>query len=108
MSRELPCIESDRLVLRLLTEADLEATLEYWRVNQDHLMPYGPKWQDDFLSGTFWKAQIERHIKEYCDDISVRMFLFEKGSSAVVGNVSYAGILRSAAQFCYMGYGLAA
>lgn len=94
--------------MRLLGQDDIEATLEYWRVNQEHLMPYGPKWQDDFLTEAFWKAQIDRHLKEYRDDISARMFLFEKGSARVVGNVSYAGILRSAAQFCYLGYGLAA
>jgi ribosomal-protein-alanine N-acetyltransferase len=108
MSRELPYIESDRLILRLVGEADLEATLEYWRSNQEHLMAFIPISPDEFLTETFWKAQIERHIQEYQDDKSVRMFLFEKGNSAVVGNVSFACILRSSAQHCYLGYTLAA
>lgn len=107
MTRELPFIESDRLILRLLTDADLEAVLVYFRDNQKHVAPYGPKWPDNFLTESFWKAQIERHIREYEDDVSARMFLFEKGRAEIVGNVSFAGILRSAAQFCYLGYNLA-
>ena len=107
MPRELPFIESNRLILRLLAEADLEAALAFWRVNYKHLAPYAPTWPNDFLTETFWKAQIERNLREYQEDISVRMFLFEKGKNSVVGNVSFSGILRSAAQFCYLGYGLA-
>jgi [ribosomal protein S5]-alanine N-acetyltransferase len=108
MSRELPFIESNRLILRLLENADLEAVLEYFAMNRDHLQRSGPKWPADYFTDAFWKVQIERHIKEYHDDVSARMYLFEKGSTAVAGHVSFAGILRSAAQFCYLGYGLAA
>jgi [ribosomal protein S5]-alanine N-acetyltransferase len=107
MLRELPYIESDRLILRLLVDTDHEAALEFWRSNQVHLKPCSPKWPDDYLTEKFWKAQIERHIREYHEDISVRMYLFEKDLPEVAGFVSFGGILRSAAQFCYLGYGLA-
>lgn len=109
--RTFPQIESERLVLRLLEQSDLEQVICFWKENQDHLMPYGPKWPADFLSSEFWSRQIERNQQEFQSDISVRLFIFEKSSAAVsdeiVGNASLGGILRGAAQFCYLGYGLA-
>jgi len=107
MFRALPFIESERLTLRLLSQEDLEAVLSYWRDNQEHLAPYGPAWPDSYLTEEFWIEQIKKHLVEYSDDVSARMFLFERGGTEIVGNVSFAGILRSAAQFCYLGYNLA-
>lgn len=128
-NKALPVIESKRLVLRLLCQSDLDFVIEYYRANKEHLGPSGPSFPDNFLTEEFWKKQINKNLDEFASDQSVRMFLFEKtdvadGSasqlqelpqssllpahlSPPVGHVSFAGILRSAAQFCYLGYGLA-
>ncbi len=106
MSLAYPHIESERLKLRLLEAEDLESAIDYWRRNQEHLMQSGPTWPDDFLTPSFWEKQIERNKKEFEGDISARMYLFEKTGSLIAGHVSLAGILRGAAQFCYLGYGL--
>jgi ribosomal-protein-alanine N-acetyltransferase len=119
---ECPIIESERLVLRLLEAEDCASAIAYHRNNQDHLMPFGPKWPPDFFNEEFWTKQVETNKKEYREDKSARFFLFEKrgGRTAetvsdnareynneVIGTVSFGGILRGAAQFCYLGYGLA-
>lgn len=72
-------------------------------------MPFGPKWPPDFFNDEFWIKQVEINKQEYRADKSARFFLFEKASPAaeVIGTVSFGGILRGAAQFSYLGYGLA-
>lgn len=108
MNSSLPSIESNRLILRLLNVGDLACVLDYHRRNQEHLMPYGPVWPENFLTEEFWSKQIERNLDEFNSDRSLRLFLFDKADRvSIIGNVSFGGILRSAAQFCYLGYGLA-
>ncbi len=107
MTLKHPLIESDRLRLRLLTPNDLEHVLVYWQQNEKHLAPYGPKMPADFLTPEFWRTQIQRNIQEFEQDVSARMFLFEKTNPVPVGHISFGAILRNAAQFCYLGYGLA-
>lgn len=102
-----PQIESERLILRLAVQDDLLSVIEYWRNNKDHLAPFGPKWPEDFFTESFWKTQIDQLQNEFAREVSVRMFLFERATNAAVGHLSFAGIMRSAAQFCYLGYGLA-
>lgn len=104
---KLPYIESERLILRLLNVGEHSQAAEYWRVNKDHLAPFGPKLADDYYTDEFWLKQVERNLKEFEADFSARMFLFERGAPVPVGHVSLAAILRGAAQFCYLGYGLA-
>lgn len=107
---ECPIIESERLLLRLLELEDCASAIAYHKNNKEHLIPFGPKWPPDFFNEEFWKRQVEINKKEYREDKSARFFLFEKGSAErpeVIGTVSFGGILRGAAQFCYLGYGLA-
>ncbi|MBX9689208.1 MAG: GNAT family N-acetyltransferase [Candidatus Obscuribacterales bacterium] len=109
MPEKLPLIESERLLLRLLEPEDMKAAMTFWQENLEDLAPYGPKMPDNFLTEEFWKAQISRNKKEFLADVSARMFLFEKSAAdkVICGYVSLAAILRAAAQFCYLGYGLA-
>lgn len=103
-----PLIESERLLLRLLEAEDLSSVISYHADNQEHLMPYGPKWPENFLTEEFWRKQIEINQQEYREDKSARMFLFAKAVPLkAIGHVSFGAILRGAAQFCYLGYGLA-
>jgi [ribosomal protein S5]-alanine N-acetyltransferase len=104
---ERPIIESERLILRLLEPEDCSSAIAYHRNNKEHLMPFGPKWPPDFFNEEFWTKQVEINKQEYRADKSARFFLFEKSSPDVIGTVSFGGILRGAAQFSYLGYGLA-
>lgn len=108
---ERPVIESARLALRLLEVDDCASAIAYHRNNKEHLMPFGPKWPTNFFDEEFWIKQVEINKKEYREDKSARFFLFEKNGSElakeVIGTVSFGGILRGAAQFAYLGYGLA-
>lgn len=114
---EFPIIETPRLSLRLLEAGEEKIGISYYKNNLEHLKATGPVFPEDFFSEPFWTKQIEKNRHEFKHDQSLRMFLFEKGGAdssrdhgnfrQAAGHVSFAGILRGAAQFCYLGYGLA-
>lgn len=104
----LPNIETERLVIRLASRRDRDTVLNYYKNNKAHLAPYSPSFPSDFFTPQYWERQIERNIEEFYSDQSARMFIFEKTKPAVaIGNVSLGNIVRNAAQFSYLGYGLA-
>lgn len=104
----LPNIETERLIVRLASRKDRDAVLDYYSRNKEHLAPFGPTLPDDFYTPQYWDRQIEHNIDEFYSDQSVRMFVFEKAKPGVViGSVSLGNIVRNAAQFCYVGYGIA-
>ena len=103
----LPSITTERLIVRMASRKDRDAVLDYYKRNREHLTPYSPVWPDNFFTNSYWERQIERNTNEFYSDQSVRMFLFEhEKPNAVIGNVSLSNIVRSAAQFCFLGYGL--
>lgn len=103
----LPNIVTERLVVRLASRKDRNSVLEYYRSNQEHLAPFSPTWPADFFTTQYWERQIDRNIDEFYGDESSRMFIFDQESpTRVIGNVSLGNIVRNAAQFCYLGYGL--
>jgi ribosomal-protein-alanine N-acetyltransferase len=104
----LPSITTERLIVRMANRKDRDACLDYYRRNREHLTPYSPTWPDNFFTASYWERQIERNINEFYSDQSVRMFMFEQDKpNVVIGNVSLSNIVRNAAQFCFLGYGLA-
>ncbi len=103
----LPNIVTERLVVRLAGRKDRDAVLDYYRRNHEHLAPFSPLWPADFFSTQYWDFQIERNMNEFLADESVRLFVFEQADpSFVIGNISLGNIVRNAAQFCHLGYGL--
>ncbi len=104
----LPLISTPRLILRLLSSPDAAGAIAYFKENKEHLGQFSPLWPLDFFTEAYWKKQIDKNIQEFQCDQSARFFLFEKDrGNRIIGNVSFNGILRSAAQFCYLGYGIA-
>ena len=101
-----PRLETERTVIRLASRHDRDAVLGYYKQNRDRLTPYTPAWPEDFFSKTFWDRQIARNEEEYYSDLSARCFVFTRNEEEVIGNVSLGGIMRNAAQFCYLGYGI--
>jgi [ribosomal protein S5]-alanine N-acetyltransferase len=104
----LPTLTTERLIVRLAEPADRDALIAYYQNNNGHLAPFSPLWPEDFFTKGFWERQINQNVEEFLTDVSARMFVFEKAEPGpVIGNVSLGGILRSAAQFGYLGYGIA-
>jgi ribosomal-protein-alanine N-acetyltransferase len=104
----VPRILTERTIVRLAERKDREKILEYYSENRDRLSASSVAWPDNFFTKQFWDKQIDRNLEEFYADLSARMFVFEKssGQNQCIGNISLSGILRHAAQFCYLGYGV--
>lgn len=106
---ELPFIYSKRLFLRLATPEDVPEILRYFRDNQTHLALWQPLWSANFLTVEFWQAQVEINHEEFQAGQSLKLFVFKKlQPQVIIGNINFHAFLRGAAQFCYLGYSLAA
>jgi ribosomal-protein-alanine N-acetyltransferase len=105
--RPKPEIVTDRLVLRLPEPADVPAIVRYFTDNREHLAASRPRMPDAFYTAGFWTAQIPAARGEYEQDVSVRLFVFERAKPGrLVGNVNFTNFVRGPAQYCTVGYGL--
>lgn len=103
----LPILKTDRLIVRLAERKDRDTVLAYYRENRQHLQPFNPTWPSDFLTKPFWDRQVDLNVDEFYADMSARMFVFLKTEPHIaIGNVGLSGIMRNAAQFCFLGYGI--
>jgi len=102
-------LQTERLVLKMCTPAEASWVVAYFETNRFHLEEFSPVWPDDYLTDGYWKKQLTQNIAEYSNDESLRLFMFEKHApDTVIGTINFTSILRRAAQFCFLGYGLAA
>lgn len=63
-SRGLPVIETDRLVLRLADDDDVESMVRFRIENADHLAPWEPKRSPDYFTQVAWKARLRQNVEE--------------------------------------------
>ncbi|MBD2776019.1 GNAT family N-acetyltransferase [Iningainema tapete] len=108
MKCDLPLIESDRLFLRLATQEDIPLILKYYTENQTYLTPFYPLWAENFFTQEYWQNQVEIDLYEFTNDLSLKLFIFTKTNpSQIIGSINFRNFVRSAAQFCNLGYSLA-
>jgi ribosomal-protein-alanine N-acetyltransferase len=101
--------ETARLRARLPGHRDVAAVLAYYRDNLEHLRPWSPRWPPDLLTPQFWRDQVVRRQAESAAGIAYATFLFQREDDRrVIGNLSLTQIVRGAAEYCALGYGLAA
>ena len=96
--------------------AEAQAIASYFASNADHLAPSSSKWPAEFLQPDYWERQTVLAKEEFDQGVSMKTFIYEKepeslghgtGGEGIIGSINISGIMRRAAQFCYLGYGLA-
>lgn len=103
-----PVLTTERLVLRLASERDAEAIVDYYRSNREFLAPFEPLRPSGFYTNRFWELQARRSHEDFRAGVAVRLFILRREEpGTITGYVSLTGITRGPAQFCYMGYNLA-
>lgn len=110
-----PVIQTERLIVRMAAPDEAQAIVDYYKENADHLAPSSSKWPPGFFEREHWEKQAILNRQEFEQDLSMRTFIYEKNSlrpatgddcHAIIGSINISGIMRRAAQFCYLGYGL--
>lgn len=102
-----PVLNTERLTLRMLEPHEAALPAAYHSKNKEYLRPYYPYYPEGFFTEEFWKEQLKRNLEEFRADQSVRFFIFESTEpERVAGTANFSGIVRRAAQYCVLGYGL--
>lgn len=107
--RELPVLTTARLTLRLPEAEDAEAIARYFDENRDHLASTRPRMDAEFFTPDFWRSQAHACRSEFRTDRSLRLFFWERETPGrVIANANFTQFVRGAAQYCVLGYGIAA
>lgn len=100
-----PRLETERLVLRLADEGDVDEIVRYFQENREFLRPFDPLRPASFFEATFWAAQVKQNLIDHRLDRALRLFLFLDGSE-IVGTANFTQIVRGVSHSCTLGYGL--
>ncbi|HEY9622535.1 MAG TPA: ribosomal protein S5-alanine N-acetyltransferase [Crinalium sp.] len=103
-----PIIQTNRLILRLATQDDVDQIILYYYENQAFLAPFEPKRMPDFYTAAFWRRQVEYNLREFNHDQSLRLFLFKQADpNKIIGSANFSSFIRGVFHSCFLGYSLA-
>jgi ribosomal-protein-alanine N-acetyltransferase len=103
----VPRLETERLVVRLAQEADVDAVVRYWTRNREFLRPFEPARPDDFFEPSFWMTQLRQNVADCHAHRAARFFLFPKEAGGeVIGTANFTRMERGISHSCSLGYGL--
>lgn len=98
--------ETDRLILRTLDIEDSELLLNFLQRNKEFLQEWEPLRDNEYYSNESMKSIIERENKNFKDQNSLSLYIFNKNENKIIGNVSLSNIVYGFFLSCYMGYKL--
>ena len=102
-----PRIVTKRLLLRLGSQEDVNDVIKYYSENKAYLTPFYPAWSESFFTESYWNSELEIAISEFMQGRSLRLLIFSQTDSTIIGVINFGTFIRSAAQFCTVGYSLA-
>lgn len=101
-------LEGTRVDVRLADSDDVDAIIEFFASNEEHLTTYGAACSREHLTREHWSDQVERRRAEFLRDESCRTFIFHRDDGAVAGTANLSEIVRGPFQAAYLGYSLGA
>ena len=104
MARELPLINTKRLMLRLPMISEARVISEFLHKNQDHLAPWEPWREFDYLTERHWENRIHQYIVQFQHDISCCLLILDKDNTTIMGMVDYTHIVRNCFESCFLGF----
>lgn len=106
--KELPLITTERLFIRLASQEDISAILNYYTDNKIYLTPFYPTWTENFFTYEYWHKQVEKNIYSFINDISLKLFMSPNtDKTKIIGSINFSNFVRGAAQHCNLGYSVA-
>lgn len=110
-TRNIPILFSKRLVLTLPATHQVDAVVDYYLRNREHVANSQALMPDAFYTTHHWRERLRKNQEAYMEDAALNLFVFiRKGENEyeqrVIGSVNFTSIIRRAAQFCYLGYSI--
>lgn len=104
----LPVITTERLVLRIGDQSDIESELQFYRDNEDHLGPWFPDSGRMHLSRSTMEQFVPEFRKRALHDQGYRFQLcLRTDPKRYMGVVSLSRVQRGPEQSAVLGYGIA-
>jgi ribosomal-protein-alanine N-acetyltransferase len=104
-------LSTPRTVVRMSTEADVPAIVDYFTRNREHLARWDPRRPPEFYTEAWWRERIAADLKIATEDRGYRFFAYDRSSSPgararIVAMANYSNIVRGVFQSCHLGFGV--
>ncbi|WP_017931289.1 GNAT family N-acetyltransferase [Robiginitomaculum antarcticum] len=87
--------------------ADYDAWAELRLSSRQHLQPWEPRWSDDHLTRSAYRARLTRFKKMVAADQGYPFHIFRASDNVMVGAVNLTNVQRKVKQSCALGYWIA-
>lgn len=108
-ARDVPIIETERLLLTIPDVAAASRMLAFVQENLEHFAPWSPPEPAGYYTENFWRDYLQRARREFEQGLSMRLILFSRDDveGEVVGDCNFTNFVRGPFQACYLGYKIA-
>jgi ribosomal-protein-alanine N-acetyltransferase len=105
-ARDVPIIETERLLLTIPNIDASSRMLAFVQENLEHFAPWSPPEPAGYYTENFWREHLQRARREFEQGLSMRLVLFSRDDvdGAVVGDCNFTNFVRGPFQACYLGY----
>lgn len=101
-------VHTAHLIIRPARLDEVEQVLRYYVENRTHMSRVRPTFDDNFFTPESILRLLEQDELERHTDRSLRIYIFLRDNHTVAGHINFANISRGAAQYCTLGYAIAA
>lgn len=104
--RDVPIIETERLLLTIPDARAASRMLAYVSENREHFAPWSPPEPAGYYTENFWREHLQRARREFEQGLSMKLVFFLRNDvdGAVVGDCNFTNFVRGPFQACYLGY----
>jgi ribosomal-protein-alanine N-acetyltransferase len=106
----VPVLETERLVLTMLSPGDEDRVVAYFTANRAHLEPWDPARPAGFYTPAYWRSVLAHSLTEHAAGTACKLFVFDRSAGGtdgpVIGTANLSQIVRGAFMSCMLGYGL--
>jgi len=105
--RSFPCLETERLVLKVLDISYAPMVLDFFIRNKSFLGQWEPSRDYTFYSLDFQRDELEVQMQGISEGRQFRVWIFEKSDKCndkIIGSVSLNEIVRGCFHSCFLGY----
>ena len=99
--------ETDRLILKVLDEANAEQVLDYYIRNKDFLEEWEPTKEEEFYKKETHEMQLKSDCENILKENMLRLWIYKKeDQNRAIGTLAFTNIVRGAFWSCFLGYKL--
>ena len=98
--------ETERLILRTLSEDEAPLLADYFLRNSDYLEQWEPKREESFFSVDRIRDMIAKENGDMSEKRALSLYIFKKGEERIIGNAKLNNIIYGIFYSCYAGYRL--